>query len=297
VIAVSRKNRVLHDDTIRALEQRHFLLFDIVPAVAALAAVPILWRVGVGWIGAVSFVVMWVLNLVGVEIGFHRLFSHAAFRTTPAVRAVLTALGSMGAQGPVISWAANHRHHHQFSDGPEDSHSPARGFLHAHLFWKRDYPYPSPSHYARDLVRDRAVVVSSRYYMLWIALGIALPALIGALVGGGRGALQAGLCGGVLRLVLGQHATWCINSVCHLWGRRDFESGDRSTNNAWLALPSLGGSWHNTHHAFPSTANNGLLPGHFDACFWILRGMEWCGLAWDLKQPTPAQVAARRLRA
>jgi stearoyl-CoA desaturase (delta-9 desaturase) len=302
--ALTRKHRVLEDDTIFAAQRHHFLLFDVLPLCAFLASLPILWRIGVGTTDVVLFLVLWVANLIGIEVGFHRLFSHGAFQTTPAVKAVLVVLGSMGAQGPVISWASNHRHHHQHSDGPHDSHTPhqhgpgrfsaVRGFFHAHLGWKYRYPYPSPSHYTPALVRDRTVLRTSRHYYGWILLGLLVPALFGGLFSLSlRGALASLLLGGVARLFLGQHATWCVNSVCHVWGRRPFATGDQSTNNAWFALPTLGGSWHNNHHAFPTTAHNGLLPGQIDPCYWFIRALARVGLAWDVKVPSPALIQTK----
>ena len=304
---LSRKRRILRDASISAAQRRHFVLFDILPAIAAVIAVPVLWHLGVTWVGVTLFVAMWVLNLIGIEVGYHRLFSHGAFEARPGVRAALVILGSMGAQGPVVSWAANHKHHHQHSDTPEDTHSPIvhgadpswrtrlRAFAHAHLTWKWAYPYPSPSHYTPGLLRDPVVIRTSRRYTTWIVLGLVVPAVLGGLMAGAwRGVLEGLLTGGVLRLVLGQHATWCINSLCHLVGSRPFRTGDRSTNNAWLALPTLGGSWHNNHHAFPSTASNQLRWWQLDPCFWVIAGLARVGLVSDLKIPSRDQVRAKR---
>jgi stearoyl-CoA desaturase (delta-9 desaturase) len=298
---ISRRRRVLRDESISVAQRRHFLLFDVLPLAAAIASVPILWTIGVTWVGVTLFAIMWVANLIGIEIGFHRLFSHGAFEASPGLRGALVILGSMGAQGPVVSWASNHRHHHQHSDTPDDTHTPhahgsrLRGFLHAHVLWKYAYPYPSPSHYTPGLLRDPVVIRTSRRYTTWIVLGLIAPAIAGGVLAGSwRGALEGLLMGGVLRLVLGQHATWCINSLCHLIGTRPFRTGDRSTNNAWLALPTLGGSWHNNHHAFPTTASNQLAWYQLDPCGWIIRGFAAAGLATDVKRPTEEQVRGKR---
>jgi stearoyl-CoA desaturase (Delta-9 desaturase) len=301
----SRRVRVLLDETIRAAERRHFLVFDLAPLVLLVPALGVLARTGVSRADWGIFTAMWVLNLIGIEIGFHRLFTHGAFQCAEGVKAALVVLGSMGAQGPVISWASNHRHHHQVSDAPEDSHSPhhggsglrgaLNGFAHAHLLWKRAYPYPSPSHYVPALVKDRTVLLTSRRYYFWIALGFVAPAIVGGLAAmSWRGVLTGMLMGGLVRLVLGQHATWCINSACHLWGSRPFVTGDRSTNNAWLAIPTLGGSWHNNHHAFPTTANNALAWWQVDPCFWVIRGLEATGLVWDVRVPTREAIEHKR---
>jgi stearoyl-CoA desaturase (delta-9 desaturase) len=300
---ITRRRRVLRDASIAAAQRRHFVLFDVIPLAAAIVAVPVLAIVGVTWIGLTLFAAMWVLNLIGIEIGFHRLFSHGAFEASPRLRAALVALGSMGAQGPVVSWASNHRHHHQHSDTPEDTHTPHgagpfwRRFAHAHVTWKWSYPYPSPSHYTPALLRDPVVIRTSRRYPTWIAMGLVAPMMIGALLGGARGAVEGLLVGGVLRLVLGQHATWCINSLCHLIGTRPFRTGDRSTNNAWLALPTLGGSWHNNHHAFPTTASNQLRWWQLDPCGWIIAGFAALGWASEVKRPSRAQIEGKRAAA
>jgi stearoyl-CoA desaturase (delta-9 desaturase) len=144
-------------------------------------------------------------------------------------------------------------------------------------------------------VKDGTVLLVSRRYYLWIALGLAAPALVGGLVTlSWQGALTAGLLGGLVRLVLGQHATWCINSVCHLWGARPFATSDRSTNNAWLAIPSMGGAWHNNHHAFPTTANNAIEWWQIDPCYWVIRSLSAVGLAWDVKTPSAALIAKKK---
>lgn len=302
---LSRRRRILRDHSIAAAQRRHFVLFDIIPTAAAITAVPVLWHIGLSWVGLSLFATMWVLNLIGIEVGYHRLFSHGAFVASAPVKAALVVLGSMGAQGPVVSWASNHRHHHQHSDTPEDTHSPHgraehgwRAFAHAHLLWKWSYPYPSPSHYTPNLLRDPVVIKTSRRYTTWIVLGLVLPAFVGGLVTWSlRGALEGFLTGGLLRLVLGQHATWCINSLCHLAGARPFRTGDLSTNNAWLALPTLGGSWHNNHHAFPATASNQLSWWQLDPCYWVIASLERVGLVTDVKVPSADQVRAKRAAA
>ncbi len=303
---VTRRRRVMRHDSIRDAQRRHFLLFDVVPSIAAIASIPVLWHIGLSWVGISLFAIMWVLNLIGIEVGYHRLFSHGAFEASPRVRAALVILGSMGAQGPVVSWASNHRHHHQHADTPEDTHTPhdanatdwrgrLRAFAHGHLLWKWTYPYPSPSHYTPGLLRDPVVIETSRRYTTWIGLGLVVPAVLGGLATWSlRGALEGLITGGILRLVIGQHATWCINSLCHLVGSRPFFTGDRSTNNAWLALPTLGGSWHNNHHAFPTTASNQLMWWQIDPCYWVIAVLARVGAVTDVKRPTADAIRAKR---
>jgi stearoyl-CoA desaturase (delta-9 desaturase) len=297
--------KTIEHPIITAMQKRHFLLLDLGPFIGSVCAVAILCRTGLSLGNWVSFVVLWFLGVVGIELGYHRYFSHDSFSTTKPVRAVLAILGSMGGQGPVVTWASTHRYHHNHSDAPEDTHSPyhwngrpgpsLRGFLHAQLTWKWSYPYPNPSLYTPNLVSDPLIVTLSRLYYAWVILGIVLPGVISAAIDGSVRSLGTGmLFGGVLRLFLGQQMTFLINSLCHLSGFRPFETKDQSRNVAWLVPLTLGGSLHNSHHAFPSSANSALLPGQWDPGFWCIRLAERLAIVRDVRTIDSAAIAARR---
>lgn len=290
---------------ITGMQKRHFLLLDVLPFLGSIAAVVILSRIGLTRGDWVAFAVMWYVGVIGIEIGYHRYFSHGAFTTGTAGRAALAIMGAMGGQGPVVTWASTHRHHHNHSDTPEDTHTPyrldgrpavsLRSFLHSQLTWKWSYPYPNPSLYTPHLVRDRMIATLSRYYYLWVVLGIALPgAISGAVDGTWRGVWSGMLFGGVLRLFLGQQVTFLVNSLCHLVGFRPFESKDRSCNVMWLIPLTLGGSLHNSHHAFPSTSNNGLVWWQPDPGYWLLRALSCVGVVSELRTISPDTIARRR---
>lgn len=293
--------KVLMFPTIQSMQRRHFLLLDVLPFLGALLALPVLVRTGVLvsdiWISAL----MWLLTVIGIEIGYHRYFSHKAFKTSEFMKGLLTILASMGGQGPVISWAATHRHHHEFSDQPEDSHSPLRygpglfaglkGFVFAQLLWKREYPFPNPALYARGLVNDPLISRLSKHYFSWVMLGLFLPALLGGLLRQSwSGALAGFFLGGVLRLFVCQQGTFLINSAGHLWGSQPFQKGDGSRNNFWFFLPTLGGSWHNNHHAFPFVANNSLHWRQPDPSYWIICVWEKLGWVWDVRRASREKV-------
>lgn len=293
---------------IMRMQKHHFILLDVLPFLGSIAAVVILLRVGLTLGDWIAFATMWYASVVGIEIGYHRYFSHGAFTTGPAGRAVLAILGAMGGQGPVVTWASTHRHHHNHSDTPEDTHSPyrrdgrpgvsLRSFLHSQLTWKWSYPYPNPSLYTPHLVRDRMIATLSRYYYLWVVLGIVLPgAMAAAIDGSWRGLWTGMLFGGVLRLFLGAQVTFLVNSLCHMVGFRPFESKDQSRNVAWLVPLTLGGSLHNSHHAFPSTANNGLLWWQLDPGYWLLKALERVGVVSEVRTIGAETVARRRRRA
>ncbi len=277
------------------------------PFAGALVAAALAVRSGVSplalWLG----VALYALTAVGLELGFHRYFSHYAFKAKKPVIFALGVLGSMGMEGPVIFWASNHRRHHKHSDKEGDPHSPHRpgangvrgllaGMWHAHIGWTfvpqnvREW-----IDFAPELFRDDLSFFIHRTYFVWVAVGLALPAAICGLVEGtARAAVDGLLWGGLVRMFLIHHATYSINSICHTFGARDYESRDESRNNAWLALLSLGGSWHNNHHAFPTTARNDLAWWQVDVCGWVVRALAVVGLTWDVKMPAEAARAARR---
>lgn len=297
--------KTIRHPIITSMQKRHFVLLDVLPFLGSIAAIAFLSTTGLTVGDWVAFVVMWYLGVVGIEIGYHRYFSHNAFSTGPFGRAVLAITGLMGGQGPVVTWASTHRHHHQHSDTIEDSHSPynwkgrpgasLRGFIHSQLTWKWSYPYPNPSLYTPHLVRDPLIATLSRYYYLWVVLGIVLPGAISAAIGRSwHGFLTGMLFGGVVRLCVGQHVTFLINSLCHLVGWRPFDSKDNSRNIPWLVPLTLGGSLHNSHHAFPSSATNGLLWWQVDPGYWLLWGLERMGLVSDVRTIGKEAVAKRR---
>jgi stearoyl-CoA desaturase (Delta-9 desaturase) len=251
-------------------------------------------------------VALYVATALGVTVGFHRLFTHRSFKTTRAVRVILAVLGSAAVEGPVISWVADHRKHHAFSDREGDPHSPHvghgggwrgtwRGLLHAHLGWLFVHDQRGRrSRYAPDLLADPALRFVDRTFIVWVLAGLALPFGLGYLLGGSLAAALSGLLwGGAVRLLLLHHVTFSINSLCHYFGRRRFATGDQSRNLAWLALPSMGEAWHNNHHAFPTSAAHGMRAWEVDPSALVIRALEASGLAWDVKRIPRERQASR----
>jgi len=255
---------------------------------------------GVTTLDLVLFAVMYWLTLgVGLSVGFHRHFTHGAFQTTKPVRWLMAVLGTMGGQGPVTYWVAVHRRHHEFGDVEGDPHSPhlhgqglrnaAAGLWHAHYGWSLRYGMPNATHYCPDLVREPWLMSINRHYRAWVVAGLAIPTAVGGLVSGTWvGALGGLLWGGMLRLFLSSHMTWSLNSICHRFGSRPYDVRDESRNNPWLAVPTLGESWHNNHHAFPSSAAHGLRWWQLDLNYLFIRLLEVLGLATKVKRPRPA---------
>ncbi|BAY08515.1 fatty acid desaturase [Calothrix sp. NIES-2098] len=301
------KKRTMSNSYIKLLQKRHFLLCDVLPFVGFILAIACLWGKPIGVVDIAVFLGMWFLTSVGITVGYHRYFTHRAFQAHPIVRILLVILGSTGAEGPVLSWVANHRHHHRYSDEVGDTHSPhlhgtgwrnqLYGFWHAHLWWKVEYDYPNPLYYAPELLRDKTICKLNQLYFVWVILGLVFPAVVAfILTGNWIGTWYGFLWGGVIRLYLGQQTTWCINSICHLFGTRAFDTKEKSTNNLWLALPTFGESWHNNHHAFQNSAKFGLQWWQIDIGYWVIVALQSLGLAWDVNQPTPEMMQSKSVR-
>lgn len=265
-----------------------------------------LWSSLLGWSDLIVFAIMYVSTGLGITVGFHRLFTHRSFKTGKAVRAILAALGSAAIEGPVISWVADHRKHHAYSDKPGDPHSPhvdhghglkgaLNGLFHAHVGWLFIHTERGlKSRYAPDLLKDPIVSFINRTFLLWVLAGLAVPFLLGWVIGGSLATALTGLLwGGAVRMLVLHHATYSINSLCHFFGRRRFETDDESRNVWWLSFVTFGEAWHNNHHAFPTSARHGLSRWNFDPSAWVIWALEKTGLAWDVVRVSPERQAAK----
>lgn len=275
----------------------------VVPFVGVLAAIVLLWH---RWVDGADLALLggfYLVTALGITVGFHRLLTHRAFQTYPWVERVLAALGSLAVEGSVMDWVADHRKHHAHTDAEGDPHSPhvghgsgLRGLVHAHVGWLVETQGQADwTRYARDLYDDPGMRAIGRRFPQLALLSLLLPALAGFLVHGLtlQGALRGLVWAGLVRIFLVHHVTWSVNSVCHFFGRRRFDTEDRSTNVAWLAIPSLGESWHHNHHAFPRSARHGLRPYEFDLTGLAISGLERIGLAWNVVRIPPERQAQR----
>jgi len=275
------------------------------PLLGLIAAPFFLWGWGFGWTDLGLLLGMYFLTALGITVGFHRLFVHRSFETYTWVKFLWAVLGSMAVQGPMLKWVAMHRRHHQYSDTPADPHTPhghgrsllglLRGFWHSHIGWFFDPDPPDLDRYVKDLRASPALRLASRLFPLWVALGLVLPAVLGGLLTQSWAGVWTGLIwGGLVRLFLVHHVTWSVNSACHLWGFRPFQSDDESRNNFVFGILALGEGWHNAHHAFPTSARHGLRWWEIDVSYWVIRALALLGLAWDLKLPTREMLAKER---
>jgi stearoyl-CoA desaturase (delta-9 desaturase) len=260
------------------------LVVVTVPLLATLLAIALLWERAAHWSDLVLLVIMYGLVGLGVTVGFHRMLTHRSFRPHPVVKFLLLVLGSMSIEGPALDWAATHIKHHAQADRPGDPHSPLEGFFHAHIGWLFN-GMADPDVYCRHLARDKMVVFVSRTFLLWTVLSLLIPFAIG----GWSGLLWAGL----VRIFLTHHVTWSVNSVCHTFGKREFETNDQSHNEWIVGLLAFGEGWHNNHHAFPRSAFHGLHWWQFDMSGYFIWTLERLSLAHDVYRIPPILRARR----
>jgi stearoyl-CoA desaturase (Delta-9 desaturase) len=273
----------------------------LVPFVALLVAVPALWGWGLTWVDIALAVGCYVVTCLGVTVGFHRYFTHGAFKARRSVRVALAIAGSLAVQGPILHWVADHRRHHAFADREGDPHSPwrfgsspvalARGFWHAHMGWLFSRDLTNQHRFAPDLLADPDIRWVHRTFPLWTVVTLCAPALVGGLVTWSWwGALTAFFWAGLIRVALLHHVAWSVNSICHLIGNRPFAARDKATNFWPLAVLSMGESWHNLHHADPTCARHGVEPGQLDASARLIWLLEKLGLVYDARWPTPHRL-------
>jgi stearoyl-CoA desaturase (Delta-9 desaturase) len=258
----------------------------VIPLVATALAIWQLWARYVSWLDLVLLVGLYVPISLGVTAGFHRMLTHRSFRAPALVRAVILVFGSMAVEGAAIGWAANHLKHHMFADQEGDPHSPLHGLTHAHLGWLFGAEQADPRRYARFLLKDPVVVFVDRTFLVWVALSLIIPFAIGGWTGL--------LWGGLVRVFLVHHVTWSVNSVCHTFGNRSFETTDRSRNQWLVGLLAMGEGWHNNHHAFPRSAIHGLGKWQLDGSAWLIAGLECLRLATEVQRIAPDVLHRKR---
>ena len=285
------------------VERTANLVGVVVPFIGVLVAVVMLWNQAVDATDLAVMAAMYMLTAVGVTVGFHRLLTHRAFASYPWVERTFAVLGSLSVQGSVLDWVADHRKHHAHTDREGDPHSPhvghgsgLAGLWHAHVGWLLETQGQADwRRYATDLYEDRGMRAIGRWFPFLALLSLAAPAAIDCAAHGftAAGALRGLVWGGLVRIFFVHHVTWSVNSVCHFFGARRFDVDDHSTNVGWLAVLSLGESWHHNHHAFPRSAYHGLRWWEVDPSGLIISGMERVGLAWNVVRIAPDRQQAR----
>ena len=282
------------------------LLVSVIPLVGVGVAIWTLWGRGLNGTDAAIALSLYAFSGLGVTVGFHRMLAHKTFEAPNAVRAVLAVAGSMSIEMGAIDWAATHRRHHAYSDQPGDPHSPhlqaengwrgiVKGLWYAHMGWLFSNERTSRERWTPDLLKDPAMVKITDLFPVFVITSFVLPAILGLVITRSfTGMLTAFLWGGLVRIFLLHHVTFSINSLCHFFGKRPYETKEKSVNFWPLALLSFGESWHNNHHAFPGSAFLGLRGWQPDPGKWLLRVLAALGLARNIKHPTKDQIVPAR---
>ena len=286
-------------------QRRSVLIITLVPFIGFLIAVAALWGRGLSIVDASIALSLYYFTGLGVTIGYHRLFTHQSFVASRPLKITLAVAGSMALQGSLIEWVAAHRRHHAFSDKAGDPHSPhldegegaagvIRGLWHAHVGWLVTPERTNVERWAPDLLKDPDLVRISRWFPALTVATFVTPFLLGlALTGSIWGGITALLWGAFARIFFLHHVTWSINSVCHFYGKRPFRNGDYSTNNWALSILSFGESWHNNHHAFPTSAIHGLGRGQIDLSARLISIFKSFGWASAVKVASAKQLASK----
>ena len=278
------------------------LLVSVIPLVGVGVAIWSLWGHGLSVTDAGIALGLYAFAGLGVTVGFHRLLAHKTFEAPTAVRAVLASAGSLSIEMGAIDWAATHRRHHAYSDQPGDPHSPhlfvengwrgiIKGLWFAHMGWLFTNERTSRERWTPDLLKDPALVKINALFPVFVITSFLLPAFLGLVITRSlTGMVSAFIWGGLVRIFLLHHVTFSINSLCHFFGRRPYETKEKSVNFWPLAILSFGESWHNNHHAFPSSAFLGLRAWQPDPGKWLLKILRLFRLVKNLKVPTREEI-------
>src|ERR1700722_7037778 len=286
------------------LEKTLVGVFVAVPMLALIAAIPLAWGWGLGWHDVVITLVFYMISGLGISMGFHRYFTHGSFKANTGLRVALAIAGSLAIEGPVLTWVADPRRHHKYSDREGEPLSPLRvgddwkalskGLVWAHIGWMFDGNHTSQEKFCPDLLADKKVAKISRSFPALVAVTLLAPALIGGLWSmSWQGAVTAFFWGSLVRVAFLHHVTWSINSICHTFGKEEFEVRDKSRNVNWLAILSFGESWHNLHHADPTCARHGALKGQIDIAARLIWFCERLGWAYDVRWPDTDRLTAK----
>ncbi len=278
--------------------QRIFALgVMVIPAIGMIEAVRLIWQGSVPAWAWVMLGVMYFVHMFGVTAGLHRMAAHRGLDAGPKMKALLTIMGSMAAQGPLLYWVATHRRHHIYSDKPGDPHSPNLhqnklvGLWYSHMPWMLERSISVWSHYAKDVLRDRTYFFVNQYYLVWVVLGFAIPVVLGGLITGTlEGAWLGFIFGGLARMFCANQSAWMVGSISHRYGGKQFRTDDHSRNNWLVAVLAFGEGQQNNHHAFPINYRHSIYWYEPDLTGWVLALMAKLGLVHDLKFPSQKRI-------
>lgn len=274
--------------------------FLIGTVVLTLTAVPLyLWYFGLDWFQVALFFALLMATGFSITLGYHRLFSHLAFRARSPVKLFVLIFGSAAFENSVLMWASEHRRHHKHVDHEDDPYDITKGFFHAHIGWLLFKLLPQPPFdNVADLKKDRLIMWQHRYvHLLAVLVSFVLPAILGAIWNGWAGALGGFLIAGVARVVVVQHCTFFINSACHTIGRQPYSTRCSARDSSLMAFFTFGEGYHNYHHEFQHDYRNGVKLWHWDPTKWTIWILSRLGLTDQLRRVKPEAIRCAQLQA
>jgi stearoyl-CoA desaturase (delta-9 desaturase) len=264
----------------------------------ALTATPVyLWNHGLDWFQVTLFLFYFFATGMSITLGYHRLFSHKAFEAAWPVKLFTLLFGAAAFENSALDWTSDHRRHHKHVDHDDDPYDISKGFFHAHIGWLLFKLRPEPPmDNVADLYKDRLVMWQHNYcHWIGVTVGFVLPPILGYLWNGPTGALGAFLISGIARVVMVQHSTFFINSLCHTVGNRPY-STKCSARDSWImAIFTFGEGYHNYHHEFQHDYRNGVKPWQYDPTKWAIWVMSKLGLTWSLRRVSEQKIRQAEL--
>lgn len=272
--------------------------FLIITVLVTLIATPIyIFKHGIDPFLIFLFVFNFIATGMSITLGYHRLFSHAAFKAKAPVKLVTLLFGASAFEDSALDWSSDHRLHHKYVDEEEDPYDISKGFFWAHMGWIFFKLYPRELPNVNDLRKDKLVMWQHKYHMLiGFLVGIVTPTLLAYWYGGATLALGGFLISGIARVVAVQHCTFFINSACHCIGTRPYDTSNTARDSWVMAIPTFGEGYHNYHHAFQHDYRNGVKPWQIDPTKWAIWTLSKLGLASDLKQVSDEKILLAELR-
>lgn len=279
----------------RPLDWKSILVLGLTPLTAAIL-IPLYWvYYGFSWVDWMVFGLFMIFTGLSITAGYHRLWSHRAYKANKALSIFFMLFGAGALQNSILKWSSDHRKHHKDIDDPvKDPYAATKGFWYSHILWMfRHLPEDvAKIEYVNDLKKDKIVMFQHRYYVpLAVFMCFILPMLIGATYGSIIGCF---LLAGLLRLVLNHHFTFFINSLAHFWGKQTYTDENTAKDNPVISLVTYGEGYHNFHHKYAGDYRNGVMWYDFDPTKWLIAGAAKIGWASDLKMTSKAEIEAAR---
>ncbi len=280
----------------RKLQFSSIVAFSIVVVLSVIGVPAYGYFKGYVWLDWAVLAILYVASGLGITVGYHRLFTHRSFTCPDWIKVILLVAGGWAFENSALKWCSDHGRHHRYVDTGQDPYNAQRGFWYSHCGWLME---DGSAYYTEEftpwLRKDWTVMWQYRHYALVVSSGLLLPFLVGLVYGDLERGVGCLMLAGIGRMFLVLNSTFCINSVCHLWGSQPYDKSNSSRDCWWVSLITMGEGYHNYHHAFPRDYRNGPRWYNFDPSKWLIFWLSLTGAAKELvRVPSEKIEAARR---